>query len=115
MGLFCVNTVKFYTSWNTAIRILFGLPRQTNRYFMQQIDLKTMLCSRFVSFCESMCKSPWLRSDYCLMYAKITLIILILLKIVEKLVMNKVDKRGVPNSYTRTDPKRRMIPKSTIY
>jgi len=59
--LFCVNTVKLYTSWNTAIRILFGLPRQTHRYFIEQISeqihLKTMLCSRFVSFCESMCKS----------------------------------------------------------
>ena len=32
--LFCVNTVKLYTSWNTAIRILFGLPRKTQRYFI---------------------------------------------------------------------------------
>ena len=29
--LLCVNTVKLYTSWNTAIRILFGLPGQTHR------------------------------------------------------------------------------------
>ena len=46
--LFCVNTAKLYT----AIRILFGLPRQTHRYFIkqssEQIHLKTMLCSRFV-------------------------------------------------------------------
>ena len=44
------------------IRILFSLPRQTHRYFIEQISeqfhLKTMLCSRFVSFCKSMCKSP---------------------------------------------------------
>ena len=60
--MFCDNTVKLYTSWNTAIRILFGLPRQTHRYFIEQISeqihLKTMLCCRFVSFCESLCKSP---------------------------------------------------------
>ena len=54
--LFCANTVKLYTSWNIAIRILFGLPRQTDRYFIEliseQIHLKTMLCSRFVAFCK---------------------------------------------------------------
>ena len=54
--LFCVNTVKLYTSWNIAFRILFGLPRQTDRYFIEliseQIHLKTMLCSRFVAFCK---------------------------------------------------------------
>ena len=59
--LFCVNTVKLYTSWNIAIHILFGLPRQTHRYFIEliseQIHLKTLLCSRFVSFCKFMCKS----------------------------------------------------------
>ena len=37
------------------------MSRQTHRYFIEkiseQIHLKTMLCSRFVSFCESMCKS----------------------------------------------------------
>ena len=34
MGFFFVNTLKFYTSWNTAIRILFGLPRKTQSYFI---------------------------------------------------------------------------------
>ena len=46
--LFCANTVKLYTSWNTSSRILFGLPRPTHRYFNKRIYLKTMLCSRFV-------------------------------------------------------------------
>ena len=64
--LFCNNIVKLYTSWNTAFRILFGL--SWHRYFIEQISeqihLKTILCSRFVSFCESMCKSPSSASDY---------------------------------------------------
>ena len=33
-GIFCVNAVQLYTSWNTAIRILFGLPRKTQRHFI---------------------------------------------------------------------------------
>ena len=68
--LFSVNTVKLYTSWNTAICILIGLPRQPHRYFIEQIHLKTMLSSRFVSFCESMCKSRKLSIR--LFYAKMT-------------------------------------------
>ena len=61
--LFCVNTVKLKTSWNTGINILFGFPRQTHRYYIEQIadqiHLKTyMLCSRFVSFFYSFCKCP---------------------------------------------------------
>ena len=74
--MFCANTVKLYTSWNTAIRILFGLPRQTHRYFIEQISeqihLKTMLCSQFVSFCKSMLKVASSASDYCFIYAKMT-------------------------------------------
>ena len=59
--LFCDNTNK-NTSWNTAIRILFNPTRQTHRYFIESfpesIHVKTMLCSRFVLFCDSLCKSP---------------------------------------------------------
>ena len=44
-----------------AIRILFNLPRQTHRYIIKSISesihVKTMLYSRFVSFCDSLCKS----------------------------------------------------------
>ena len=59
--LFCDNTTKTCTSWNIAIRILFNLPRQTHRYLIESISesihIKTMLCSRFVSFCNSLCNS----------------------------------------------------------
>jgi len=74
--LFCANTVKLYTSWNTAIRILFGLPRQTHRYYIEhiseQIHFKNMLCSRFVSFANLSVKVASSASDYCLIYAKMT-------------------------------------------
>ena len=61
LDLFCDKTNKIFMSWNTAIRILFNIPRQTHRYFIsisESIHVTTMLCSRFVSFCDSLCKSP---------------------------------------------------------
>ena len=74
--MFCVNTVKLYTSWNTAIRILFGLPQQTHRYFIEQISeqIHLKLCCvadlyNFTNLCVKVTSSA---SDYCLIYAKMT-------------------------------------------
>ena len=51
----CVS--KLYTAWNTAIRILFYVPRDTNRYLIESISqclhVKTVLTSRCVSFYET--------------------------------------------------------------
>ena len=51
----CVS--KLYTAWNTAIRILFNVPRDTHRYLIESIShclhVKTMLASRCVSFYET--------------------------------------------------------------
>ena len=59
--LYSDSVNKLYTSWNIAIRILFELPRNTHRYFIEPISecnhLKTMLCSRFVNFYANLCKS----------------------------------------------------------
>ena len=47
MGSQCVS--KLYTAWNTAIRILFNVPRDTNRYLIESISqclhVKTVLRS----------------------------------------------------------------------
>ena len=48
---------KLYTAWNTAIRILFNVPRDTHRHLIESISqclhVKTMLASRCVSFYET--------------------------------------------------------------
>jgi len=59
--LYCNNVVRLYSSWNMAVKVVFNLPRATHRYFIEPISekyhLKTMLCSRFVSFFHSLKKS----------------------------------------------------------
>ena len=41
-----------------AVKVLFDLPRETHRYFIEPVSetlhLKTMLCSRFLSFFNSL-------------------------------------------------------------
>ena len=48
---------KLYTTLNTAIRILFNVPRDTHRYLIESISqclhVKTMLASRCLSFYET--------------------------------------------------------------
>ena len=48
---------KLYTAWNTAIRILFYVPRDTHMHLIESISqclhVKTMLASRCVSFYET--------------------------------------------------------------
>ena len=67
-NLYSNNVSRLYTSWNIAIRILFKIPRETHRYFIEplsdSIHVKTMLCSRFVSFFDSLCNS----SKFCIRF-----------------------------------------------
>ena len=55
MSSHCVS--KLYTAWNTYIRLLFNVPRDTHRYLIKSISqclhVKTMLASRCVSFYET--------------------------------------------------------------
>ena len=73
--MFCID--KLQTSWNTAIRILFGLSRQTHRYVIgqisDQIHLKTMFgywVADSYHFANLSVRVPSSASDYCLIYAK---------------------------------------------
>ena len=61
--IFGIYTVgKLLNSWNIAIRILFDLPRETHRYFIESISnvphIKTVLCTRFVQFVTSLSNCP---------------------------------------------------------
>ena len=57
-NLYSDNALRLYSSWNVAVRILFDVPRETHRYFIEPISrhyhIKTLLCSRFISFCDSL-------------------------------------------------------------
>ena len=59
--LYSDNVNRLFTSWNISIRILFDIPRNTHRYLIEPISdcshVKTLLCSRLISFYESLCKS----------------------------------------------------------
>ena len=50
LSFLCVS--KLYIAWNSAIRILFNVPRDTHRYLIESISqclhVKTMLASRCV-------------------------------------------------------------------
>ena len=67
----CVS--KLYTAWNTAIRILFNVPRDTHRYLIESIPqclhVKTMLASRYECFYETIKESSklciWFLSNLC--------------------------------------------------
>ena len=63
---------KLYTAWNTAIRILFDVPRDTHRYliesFSQCLHVKTMLASKCVSFYETIEASSFLNNCFRVIY-----------------------------------------------
>ena len=57
-NLFSNDVFRIYSSWNTAVRIVFKLPNTCHRYFIEPLSqsshLMTMFCSRFVSFISSL-------------------------------------------------------------
>ena len=60
-NLYHEDVVRIYSSWNTAIKILFDLPRNTHRFFVEPVSetphIKNVLCSRYVSFVSSICST----------------------------------------------------------
>ena len=61
LGTYILIVLTNYILHPIAIRILFDLPHETHRYFIQLISecnyLKTLLCSRFDKFYASLCNS----------------------------------------------------------
>ena len=55
---------RIYTAWNNAVRDAFAIPRKTHKYMIDEISghvhSKTMLCSRFLKFHNSLlnCHKP---------------------------------------------------------
>ena len=66
-NLYSEDVQRLLNSWNVSIRILFDLPRDTHRYFIEPISgvdhIKTILCSRFVHFVHKLenCKKLTIR------------------------------------------------------
>ena len=68
---------KLYTAWNTALRILFNVPRDTHRYLIESVlqclNEKTMLASRCEWFSVRLLKQVLsFALDFFLIYVKIT-------------------------------------------
>ena len=67
MKLLNIYVTSFYgsclwnSSWNVTVRNIFNLPRNTHRYLIETVSNtqhpKTMLCSRYVKFIDSLIKS----------------------------------------------------------
>ena len=61
-NLFCRESEMIENSWNTSCRIMFDLPLNTHRYFIQplsdKVHLKNMLMKRFLSFLLQIKCSP---------------------------------------------------------
>ena len=59
--LFCDETIKLENTWNRSVRIMYDLPYETHRYFIQELadgpHLKKTLIKRFLSFMTSIQKS----------------------------------------------------------
>ena len=72
--LFSKEAIMLENSWNTAVRIMFDLPLQTHRYFIEPISgvrhLKFVLVERFLSFLEQITKSRKTFTKHVLKYVK---------------------------------------------
>ena len=59
--LFSDEAVKFESTWNRSIKIMYELPYATHRYFIEPLSegrhIKNILMKRFLSFIESIKKS----------------------------------------------------------
>ena len=57
-NLFSKESESFEKTWNIAFRIMFDLPRETHRYFVEEVSeaphLKTVLIKSFLSFVDSL-------------------------------------------------------------
>ena len=72
--LFCKEAVMLENSWNTAVRIMYNLPLQTHRYFIEPISdvkhLKFVLIERFLGFIDQINKSRKAIPKHVLNYVK---------------------------------------------
>ena len=72
--LFSKEAIMLENSWNTSIRIMFDLPLQTHRYFIEPISrvthLKFVLIDRFLRFIEQIEKSRKTILKHILNYVK---------------------------------------------
>ena len=64
-NLFCKESEMIEKSWNTSFRVMFGLPVNTHRFFIQpvsgKVHVKNTLMKRFLGFLiqiEKSCKLP---------------------------------------------------------
>ena len=59
--LFSKEAIMLENSWNTAVRLMYDLPLQTHRYFIEPISevkhLKFVLLERFLGFIDQILKS----------------------------------------------------------
>ena len=66
--LYSKEVIKIFSSWNITVRNIFKLPRTTHRYFIEAVSgsshTKTMMCTRFVKFVETMKTCPKLSVRY---------------------------------------------------
>ena len=60
--LFSKDCKKVENAWNVSIRKMFDIPRQTHRYFIQEISevphIKTILVQRYLSFISQLENCP---------------------------------------------------------
>ena len=60
-NLFCREAEMLEKTWNTSVRVMFGLPMNTHRFFIQPVSgkkhLKNILLGRFLSFLEQITKT----------------------------------------------------------
>ena len=60
-NLFCKEAESIEKTWNVAFRIMYDLPRESHRYFVEELSgsphVKRILIKRFLSFTESVRKS----------------------------------------------------------
>ena len=72
--LFCKEAVMLENSWNTAVRIMYDLPLQTHRYFIEPLSgakhWKFVLIERFLGFLEQILKSRKTVPKHILKYVK---------------------------------------------
>ena len=65
--LYSAQVTRIFSSWNVTVRNVFNLPWDTHRYLIEAVPdsthPKTMMCSRFMKFMESMamCKKRSVR------------------------------------------------------
>ena len=72
--LFCKEAVMLENSWNTAVRLMYNLPLQTHRYFIEPMSemnhLKFVLIERFLGFIDQILKSGKTIPRHVLKYVK---------------------------------------------